>query len=60
MEVAQNAGMEGERIFEDAFAALRRSFLVHEAVGNEYELAVVENFVGFAHSPRSSRHAGLS
>ena len=52
MEVAQNAGMEGQRVFDDALAALRESFTVHKALGNDYELALVENFTGLAYHNR--------
>ena len=52
MEVAQSAGIEGQSVFEDALAALRESFAVHEALGNDYELAFVENFTGLAYHNR--------
>ena len=39
MEVAQSTGIEGQSVFEDALAALHASFVVHEALGNDYGLA---------------------
>ena len=52
MEVAQSSGIEGQRVFEDALAALHESFAVHEALGNDYGLAFVENFTGLAYFNR--------
>jgi CHAT domain-containing protein len=52
MEVAQSAGAEGEKIFDDALAALAESGAVHEALGDLYDLAQVENFTGLAYYNR--------
>ena len=52
MEVAEGAGVEADDVFEDALAALRQSFVVHEALGNDYGLALVENFTGLTYFNR--------
>ena len=52
MELAQSAGIEGQSVFEEALAALHASFVVHEALGNDYGLAHVENFTGLTYFNR--------
>ena len=54
MEVAQNAGVEGTARLRGRLAALRESFAVHEALGNDYGLALVENFTGLAYYNRGT------
>ena len=52
MEVAQSSGIEGQSVFEDALAALHASFRVHEALGDDFGLANVENSTGLAYFNR--------
>ena len=52
MEVAQSSGIEGQSVFEDALAALHASLAVHEALGEDFGLATVENFIGLAYFNR--------
>ena len=52
MEVAQSSGIEGQSVFEDALAALHASPTVHEALGDDFGLATVENFIGLAYFNR--------
>ena len=52
MEVAQGAGADARRAFDDALAALRESYAVHDAIGDAYGLAHVENFTGLAYYNR--------
>lgn len=52
IDLAQSAGIEGQRVLEEAFAALHESSMAHEALGNNYGLAQVENFTGLAYFNR--------
>jgi CHAT domain-containing protein/Flp pilus assembly protein TadD len=53
MEVAQLAGEDGEAIFADAMDAFLESRAVHEALGDDYRLAAVENYIGLAYYNRA-------
>jgi CHAT domain-containing protein/tetratricopeptide (TPR) repeat protein len=52
IELAQSSGIDGERLFAEALSALNESSEVHEALGNVFDLAQAENFIGLAYFNR--------
>lgn len=56
MEIA-SAGTEGPNVFEQALTTLHESAALHQAMGNDYELAIVENFTGLTYFYRGHADA---
>lgn len=52
MEVAQNGGTDGQSVFDEALTAFDASRAIHESLGNDFELAQVDNFTGLAYFNR--------
>jgi CHAT domain-containing protein/Tfp pilus assembly protein PilF len=57
MEIASAGTEEDPSIFEQALTALHESAALHQAMGNDYELAVVENFTGLTYFYRGRADA---